>query len=69
MVRYEYVSGTLFSVLAVAQFIRAVRALPAQIGTLQIPVWWSWLACVITASLAVWAFLSARRAVAAKREL
>lgn len=59
MVRYEQVSGVFFSLIAVAQFYRALRALPAQVGTLQIPVWWSWLACLVTAALAVWAFRSA----------
>ncbi len=43
MLRYEHVSGVLFTLIAIAQFFRALRGLPAQVGTVQIPVWWSWL--------------------------
>jgi len=64
MIRYEKVSGVFFGLIAIAQFVRALRALPAQVGTLQIPVWWSWLACLVTASLTVWAFRSANRKAA-----
>ncbi len=65
MLRYEHVSGVLFTLIAIAQFFRALRGLPAQVGTVQIPVWWSWLACLVTAALAVWAFRSAQRTDAA----
>jgi hypothetical protein len=65
MLRYEHVSGVLFTLIAITQCFRALRALPAQVGTVQIPVWWSWLACLVTAALAVWAFRSAKRADAA----
>lgn len=59
MIRYEQVSGVFFSIIAVAQFVRAFRALPAQIGAMEIPVWFSWIAFLVTGALAVWAFRSA----------
>jgi hypothetical protein len=60
MTRYEQVSGALFSVIAVAQLIRAVLRVPAQVGTFAIPVWFSFVAAGITGGLAIWAFRSAR---------
>ncbi len=60
MARYERVSGTLFALIAVAQLARAVLGLPAQVDTLAIPVWFSFVAFVVTAWLAVWGFRSTR---------
>jgi len=65
MVRYQHVSGVLFILIAIAQAVRALKALPAQIGSVHIPVWWSWLACIVTAAMAVWAFRSANKRPAA----
>jgi len=62
MARYERVSGTLFALIAVAQLARAVLGLPAQVGTLAIPVWFSFVAFVATAGLAVWGLRSTRGA-------
>jgi hypothetical protein len=60
MPRYEHVSGTAFSLVAVAQLLRAVLALPAQVGGVAIPVWLSFVAFAVTGGLAIWAFRSAR---------
>ena len=60
MARYEQVSGALFSVIAIAQLVRAVLGLPAQVGTFAIPVWFSFVAAGITGGLAIWAFQSAK---------
>jgi hypothetical protein len=60
--RYESVSGTVFSLVAVAQLVRATLALPAQVGGVTIPVWLSFIAFAVTGSLAIWAFRSARSA-------
>lgn len=59
MPRYEHASGILFSLIALVQLSRVVLQLPAQVGTFAIPVWWSFVAFAITASLAVWAFRTA----------
>ena len=55
---YRSVSGIVFGVIALGQGIRAVRELPAQIGSTSIPVWVSWAAVVVAGSLCVWAFRS-----------
>ena len=60
MARYEQVSGAFFGLIAVAQLIRAVLRLPAQVGTFTIPVWFSFIAFGITGGLAIWAFQSAK---------
>lgn len=60
MARYEQVSGGLFALIAVAQLARALLRLPAQVGTLTIPVWFSFVAFVVTAGLAIWAFRTPR---------
>jgi hypothetical protein len=60
MARYEQVSGALFSLIAIAQLLRAVLRLPAQVGTFAIPVWFSFVAFAITGGLAIWGFRSAR---------
>ena len=60
MPRYEQVSGALFGVIAVAQLIRAVLRLPAQIGSFTVPVWFSFVAFAITGGLAIWGFRSAK---------
>jgi hypothetical protein len=60
MRRYEQVSGAVFSVMALAQLIRSVLGLPAQVGSFSIPVWFSVIAFVITGTLALWAFRVAR---------
>ena len=55
---YITVSGAVFGVVAVVQALRAVMQLPVHVGTLEVPVWASWIAAVVAGSLAVWAFRS-----------
>ena len=59
---YAQASGTLFGLIAAAQATRTVIASPAQVGNIDIPVWWSAVASLVTAGFAVWAFLVARNA-------
>jgi len=61
MGNYERVSGTLFGLIAVAQLTRSLMGLPAQVGTMTIPVWWSVAAFLVTGSMALWAFRASRR--------
>jgi hypothetical protein len=58
---YCAVSGAIFALIAVLHLVRAVRALPVQIGDAAIPVSLSWLGLVIAGALAAWAFAAARR--------
>lgn len=58
---YIVVSGALFGVIALLQLLRAFSEWPVQVASLTIPVWLSWIAALVTGSLAVWAFNVARR--------
>ena len=56
--KYAIVSGAIFGLVAILQAVRAMNHWPAQIGTLEIPVWASWIAMVVAGSLCAWAFRS-----------
>lgn len=53
---YSRVAAVFFVLVALAQGWRAIQALPAQVGTTAIPVWFSWVAVAVTGSLAVLGF-------------
>lgn len=59
---YQLVSGVLFALIALAQLTRSILGLPAQVGSMAIPVWWSVVAFLVTGSLALWAFRVSRSA-------
>jgi hypothetical protein len=59
--RYVVVSGVIFGFIALAQLLRAVNQLPAQVGGVEIPVWVSWVAAVLASSMCAWAFASRRK--------
>jgi len=58
--RYVVVSGVIFSFIALAQLLRAVNQMPAQVGSFEIPVWVSWVAAILAGSMCTWAFASRR---------
>ena len=60
MHRYEAVSGSFFALLAAVQLIRLVLRWPVRVADVSVPLWVSALAALIAASLALWAFRSAR---------
>ena len=59
--KYVVVSGAFFGVVAVFQAVRALNQWPVHVGTLEIPVWASWIAMIIAGSLCTWAFRSRGR--------
>jgi hypothetical protein len=59
--KYVVVSGVLFGVIAVLQAVRAVYQWPVHVGSVEIPVWVSWIAMVVAGSLCVWAFRSGHK--------
>ncbi len=59
MRRYAQVSGTLFSLVAVAQLVRTSMRVPVQVAGVEVPVWASACAFVVASLLAIWAFRSA----------
>ena len=56
--KYVVVSGVPFGVIAALQAVRALNQWPVQIGGFDVPLWISWVAMVVAASLCVWAFRS-----------
>jgi len=56
--RYVVVSGVIFGFMALAQLLRAVNEVPAQVGSVEIPVWVSWVGVVVAGSMCTWAFAS-----------
>jgi len=57
---YVVVSGVIFGFIAVLQLLRAVMQVPVQIGSVEFPVWGSWVAVVVAGSLCAWAFAPRR---------
>jgi hypothetical protein len=58
MRRYEMVSGFIFAIVALVQLIRTVLGWPVQVDLFTVPVWFSAIAFLITAGMAIWAFRS-----------
>jgi hypothetical protein len=53
---YRYVTGSIFAIVALAHLIRALRAVPVQIGNSPFPIWLSWILVFVAGALSVWAF-------------
>jgi hypothetical protein len=56
---YERVSGVFFGLLAAMQLARLLFRWPVQVATMNVPLWVSALAVVITGALATWGFRTA----------
>ena len=48
---YNIVTATLFLIIAVLHLLRVILGWPARIGGLDIPLWASWLAILVTGGL------------------
>jgi hypothetical protein len=59
--KYVVVSGSIFGLIATIQALRAIIQLPVQIGSVDLPVWASWIAAVVAGTLCFWAFRSPPR--------
>ena len=49
---YSLLSAFIFTLVAVLQLVRALNGWPVTVGTTSIPLWASWVACVVSAILA-----------------
>ena len=59
---YALLAALIFTIVAVLQLARAVSGLPVTVGTTtSIPLWASWIACIVAAGLA-WLGFDASRA-------
>jgi protein-S-isoprenylcysteine O-methyltransferase Ste14 len=50
--QYSLLAAFIFALVAVLQFLRAITGLPISIGQTSIPIWASWVACVVATILA-----------------
>jgi hypothetical protein len=57
---YSRLAAAVFTLVALLQFIRALAGWPISIAGTAIPLWASWIACVVAAVLA-WLGLTASR--------
>jgi hypothetical protein len=59
---YSRLAALIFAIVAVLQLVRAVSGWPVTVGTtISIPLWASWIACVVAAGVA-WLGFDASRA-------
>jgi len=58
---YLFISAVVFAGVAIAHLLRAFNTLPLTFGNWPVPVWLSWLAALVTATLSTWAFALLRR--------
>ena len=50
---YSLLAGLIFGIVALLQFARAISGWPITIdSTISVPVWASWIACIVAGSLA-----------------
>lgn len=59
---YCIVSGVFFALVALAHLVRVIEGMNVHVEEYAIPMWVSWVAIVVPAALAIWAFRSARQA-------
>lgn len=60
---FSLLAAVIFAIVAVLQFARAISGWPVTLGTtISIPLWASWVACVVAAGLAWLGFNAASRA-------
>ncbi|MDH3621901.1 MAG: hypothetical protein OER91_13475 [Gammaproteobacteria bacterium] len=57
---YCIVSGVLFSLVALAHLLRIVNGMSIQVDDYAVPMFVSWVALVVPAGLAFWAFRISR---------
>jgi hypothetical protein len=58
---YSRLAALIFAIVAVLQLARAVSGLSVTVGTtISIPLWTSWIACVVAAVLAWLGFKASR---------
>ena len=56
MRRYLQVSGVFFSLIAIAQLARLALRWPVQVASVNVPLWASAVAVIVTVTMAAWAF-------------
>jgi len=57
---YARLAAVIFAIVAIVQLARAAAGWPITIGTVVMPVWASWIACVVAGVLAWLGFSGSR---------
>ena len=57
---YSRLAGAIFALVALLQLIRAAAGWPVTVADTTIPLWASWVACVVAAGLAWLGFTASR---------
>jgi hypothetical protein len=57
---YARLAAVIFAIVAVLQLGRALSGLPVAVGATSIPLWASWVVCIVTAGLAWLGFGASR---------
>ena len=57
---FSLLAAAIFTVVALLQIARALGGWPVTIGAVSIPLWASWVACVVAALLAWLGFTASR---------
>jgi hypothetical protein len=52
---YRKISGVVFALVAIGHGARAAAAVPITVGATSVPIWISWVFCVASAALSIWA--------------
>lgn len=58
---YCMISGTLFALVALAHLLRIIYGMSVQVDDYSVPMLVSWIALVVPAALAAWAFRLSRQ--------
>jgi len=53
---YILITGVIFAIVALVHLLRLLLDWPAQVAGLAVPPWASWIAFLVAAALAIWAF-------------
>ena len=53
---YIIVTAVVFTIMGAVQFARIVFGWPAEIGTFSVPMWFSYVAVIVTGGLAAFGF-------------
>ena len=60
-VNYSRLAGVVFAIVALLQLARAVAGWPITIGDIVVPVWASYIACVVAGALAWLGFTASNK--------
>ncbi len=55
MDQYRKISGVVFALVAIGHGARAAAGLPVTVGATAVPIWISWVFCLASAALSIWA--------------